>query len=74
MRSPAALTELSLVICKNVLLHQNYQQRIEIVKMFHQALANGGLLAMEHTQKLPKEVAGLFEQVVPNAQLYRCLK
>ena len=39
--------------------------------MFHQALAPGGYLANENTQKLPQEVSHLFTQVVPDAQLYK---
>jgi chemotaxis protein methyltransferase CheR len=61
----------SLIICKNVLLHQSYQQRIDIVKMFHSALSEKGVLVMEHTQKLPNETNELFTQVVSNAQVFR---
>jgi chemotaxis protein methyltransferase CheR len=60
----------SLVICKNVLLHFQYHERIEVYRMFHRAMEPGALLATEHTQKLPPEVSDLFEQVVPNAQLF----
>ncbi len=60
-----------LVVCKNVMLHFQYPERVEVFRMFHQALAPGGYLATEHTQKLPAEVAHLFTQVVPDAQLYR---
>lgn len=60
-----------LVVCKNVMLHFQYPQRVEVFKMFHGALAPGGYLATENTQKLPPEVAHLFEQVVPDAQLYK---
>ena len=60
-----------LVVCKNVLLHFQYPQRVEVFKMFHQALAPGGYLANENTQKLPSEVANLFTQVVPGSQLYK---
>jgi len=60
-----------LVVCKNVMLHFQYPERIEVFKMFHQALAPGGYLANENTQKLPQEVAHLFTQVVPDAQLYK---
>jgi len=63
----------ALVVCKNVLLHFPYDKRIEVIKMYHQALGAGGLLAMENTQKMPVEIAHLFEQVVPDAQLYRKL-
>jgi len=61
----------SLILCKNVLLHQKYGERVEIIKMFHQSLRDGGLLAMEQTQKLPEEVCHLFEPVTTNASLYR---
>jgi chemotaxis protein methyltransferase CheR len=60
-----------LVVCKNVMLHFQYPERVEVFKMFHQALAPGGYLANENTQKLPQEVAHLFTQVVPDAQLYK---
>jgi chemotaxis protein methyltransferase CheR len=60
-----------LVVCKNVLLHFSHAQRVEVIRMFHRALGTGGYLATEHTQKLPPEAAGLFEQVVPHAQLFR---
>lgn len=60
-----------LVVCKNVLLHFQYAERVEVFKMFHQALAPGGYLANENTQKLPSEVAHLFTQVVPDAQVYK---
>jgi len=60
-----------LVVCKNVMLHFQYPERVEVYKMFHQALAPGGYLATENTQKLPSEVSHLFAQVVPDAQLYK---
>ncbi len=60
-----------LVLCKNVLLHFEYHQRVNVLKMFHDVLDDGGFLAMEHTQKLPAELEEYFERVVPNIQLYR---
>jgi chemotaxis protein methyltransferase CheR len=60
-----------LVVCKNVLLHFQYPERVEVFKMFHRSLAPGGYLATENTQKLPEEVAHLFTQVVPDSQLYK---
>jgi chemotaxis protein methyltransferase CheR len=60
-----------LIVCKNVMLHFQYPERVEVFRMFHQALAPGGYLANENTQKLPVEVAHLFTQVVPDAQLYK---
>jgi chemotaxis protein methyltransferase CheR len=61
----------SLVLCKNVLLHLHPQERIEVLKMFHRALGSDGLLATEQTQEMPKELACLFERVIPDGQLFR---
>ena len=61
----------SFVLCKNVLLHLNQQQRVDVIKMFHESLAPGGFFAMEQTQKLPDELSHLFERVVMNGQLYK---
>ncbi|MDP4115205.1 MAG: CheR family methyltransferase [Bacteroidota bacterium] len=63
----------SLIVCKNVLLHLQYNERIEVIKMFHKSLADGGLFTTEQTQKMPQECSHLFEQVVPDAQLFRKL-
>lgn len=60
----------SLIVCKNVLLHFQPEQRIEVLKMFHRALAPGGFFACENTQKMPMELSGQFEQVVPDAQVF----
>ncbi len=69
LKSPG--TDYGLILCKNVLLHFNDKQRLEVIKMFHSTLIEGGFLAMEQTQKLPEAVAHLFERVVSNAQLYK---
>jgi chemotaxis protein methyltransferase CheR len=60
-----------LVICKNVLLHFNESQRVEVIRMFYDALTEDGYLVLEQTQKLPHDVSGVFEPVVSNAQLFR---
>ncbi|MHB8957592.1 MAG: CheR family methyltransferase [Pirellulaceae bacterium] len=62
---------LSLIVCKNVLLHFEEAQRIDVLRMFHKALQPGGILVMEHTQKLPDRLAPFFQQVAPYAQVYR---
>lgn len=67
-------TDFGLILCKNVLLHFNEAQRINVLKMFHDSLIEGGYLAMEQTQKLPKELESMFEPVVSNAQLYKKVK
>ncbi|WP_277058980.1 CheR family methyltransferase [Trichlorobacter lovleyi] len=64
-------SDYSLIVCKNVLLHFSYEQRIEVLKMYHRSLAPGGYFATENTQKIPHEIRHLFEQVAPDAQLFR---
>jgi len=61
----------SLVLCKNVLLHFEPAARVAVIKMFHQTLTPGGFLATEQTQKLPGEVAHLFQQVADDVRLFR---
>ncbi len=62
-----------LIVCMDVMPHFQYPERVEVFKMFHKALAPGGYLVNENTQKLPREVAHLFTQVVTDAQLYKKL-
>jgi chemotaxis protein methyltransferase CheR len=61
----------SLVLCKNVLLHFQPQERIEVLRMFHRALASGGLFASELTQEMPPELAPLFQRAIPDEQVFR---
>lgn len=60
-----------LVICKNVLLHFTPEERVQVIRMYHGALADGGYFCTEQTQKLPDEVAHLFERVSEDGQLFR---
>jgi chemotaxis protein methyltransferase CheR len=62
---------LSLIVCKNVLLHFNQAERINVIRMFHGALEPGGIFVTEHTQKMPDEVRPLFEQLVSDGQVFR---
>jgi chemotaxis protein methyltransferase CheR len=60
----------SLIICKNVLLHFNYLQRVDVISMYHNMLLDGGLLAMENTQNMPEELNCKFKKVFDYAQLH----
>jgi chemotaxis protein methyltransferase CheR len=62
---------LSLIVCKNVLLHFNQDERIAVIRMFHKSLEPGGIFVTEHTQKMPVEVSHLFEQLVADGQVFR---
>ncbi|MBI9071162.1 MAG: hypothetical protein JEY94_06170 [Melioribacteraceae bacterium] len=61
----------NLIICKNVLLHFNYEERIEVIKMFHNSLDTNGVFATEQTQKIPQEIEHLFERLIPNGQVFK---
>lgn len=60
-----------LILCKNVLLHFNDSQRMNVLRMFHDALSEDGYLALEQTQKLPEEAKNLFEPILSNAQVFK---
>ena len=61
----------NLIICKNVLLHLQPAQRIEVFKMFYSVLDNNGLIAMENTQAMPVEVSHLFESISSNSKIFK---
>lgn len=61
----------SLVVCKNVLLHLEYEMRVKVIEMFHWCLAPGGCFVTEQTQKMPPEAGHLFDKLVPDAELWR---
>ncbi|HNX23096.1 MAG TPA: CheR family methyltransferase [Spirochaetota bacterium] len=63
--------DFGLIMCKNVLLHFKYEERVEVIRMFYDTLIDGGYFVSEQTQKMPVELEKYFEQVVPNAQIYR---
>jgi chemotaxis protein methyltransferase CheR len=63
--------DFSLIICKNVLLHFNYLQRLDVLSMFHNMLLNDGLLAMENTQQMPVELNQKYKKLIDYAQLHQ---
>jgi len=63
--------EFALIVCKNVLLHFQPDERVAVIEMFHGALSEGGYLVTEQTQKMPSEVAHLFRPVTAIGQLYQ---
>jgi chemotaxis protein methyltransferase CheR len=63
--------DLGLIVCKNVLPYLAPRQRVDVVRMFHHALAKDGYLMLEQTQKLPPGTERLFHRVTRAAQLYQ---
>lgn len=63
--------DFSLVVCKNVLLHFQPHQQVEVVRMFHRALQPGGFLALDQAQRIPAVAEPLFENIADGGYLYR---
>ena len=63
--------EFGLIVCKNVLLHFQPQERVDVIKMFHHALSQGGYFVTEQTQKLPPGTEHLFRRVTNAGQLFQ---
>lgn len=61
----------SMIICKNVLLHFSYEQRVKVISMFKNALAENGILVFEQTQEMPKELNEFFEKASGDSQVFR---
>lgn len=59
------------ILCKNVLLHFQPEQRVEVIKMFHSVLVDGGYFCSEQTQPMPDQCKHLFEKVVSDANVYK---
>lgn len=64
-------TGFNAIICKNVLLHFQPEERVNVIKMFHSVLLPDGLFTTEQTQNMPEECAHLFEKVCTDANIYR---
>ena len=62
---------LCLIVCKNVLLHLRREQVVEVIKMFHDALDEGGFFVTEQTQKMPTETRACFRRVAADGQVFQ---
>ncbi len=63
--------DFDVIVCKNVLLHFRVEERVAVVRMFHEALAPGGFLLLEQTQPVPPPLANRFARLADHVQLYR---
>lgn len=58
------------IICKNVLLHFQPNQRADVIKMFHSVLKPHGLFTTEQTQAMPDSNKQQFNRLVTDACVY----
>ena len=63
----------NIIMCKNVLLHLQYEERVEVIKMFHDSLTGNGLLVTEQTQQMPDECSHLFNKITTDACVYEVI-
>ncbi|MDQ1265280.1 MAG: chemotaxis protein methyltransferase CheR [Bacteroidota bacterium] len=61
----------SLIVCKNVLLHFQPEQRVEVIKMYHSVMAQNGIFITEQTQQLPDECQHLFTKMITDANIFQ---
>ncbi len=59
------------IICKNVLLHFSYLERIQVLEMFYHSLTEDGFLALEQTQKITNELESKFLRVFHDVTIYQ---
>ncbi|ROL57383.1 methyltransferase domain-containing protein [Bacteroidetes/Chlorobi group bacterium Naka2016] len=59
------------IICKNVLLHFSYLERVKVLQMFYNTLKDGKYLALEQTQKIPTELEDKFKLMFSNVTIYQ---
>lgn len=66
-------TSYNLIMCKNVLLHFQPEERVNVIKMFHSVLAPGGIFATEQTQQMPEALNSKFKKLTTDANIYQKL-
>jgi chemotaxis protein methyltransferase CheR len=61
----------NMVICKNVLLHFQYEQRVEVIKMFHQVLQDGVFSLQSKPNHCQKKIMSTSRRSQRDANVYR---
>lgn len=59
------------IVCKNVLLHFNFDQQLKVFEMFHSVLKLGGYLTTEQTQSIPTELSSKFQKILSDANIFQ---
>ncbi|RPJ79590.1 MAG: chemotaxis protein CheR [Alphaproteobacteria bacterium] len=63
--------DFDLIICKHVLQHFNNKEQVDVIKMFHNSLADEGFLLCEYSQEIPEYLSSRFTRILPEKNLYR---
>lgn len=63
--------DMSLIVCKNVLMHFSLEQQIEVLDMYHRSLLRNGFLVLDGNQRLPEALSDRFSRIEPGVPLFR---
>jgi len=69
--SPSPFSMLDIVVCRNVLIHFNQQARDGVLKGFHAALGDSGLLILGKSEAVAGAALDWYELVDPRNKVYR---
>lgn len=69
--SPPPFSMLDLVVCRNVLIHFDQRARDGVLKGFHAALGNAGLLILGKSEAVAGAALDWYELVDPRNKVYR---
>jgi len=68
--SPPPYSMLDMIFCRNVLIHFEHRSRVAVMRHFHAALAEWGLLVLGKSEALCSTTGALFELVEPRFKIY----
>jgi chemotaxis protein methyltransferase CheR len=63
--------DMSLIVCKNVLMHFSPEDQVGVLEMYHRSLVDEGFLALDGGQPMPAAFSGRFERVGSGVPLFR---
>jgi two-component system CheB/CheR fusion protein len=69
--SPPPFSLLDLVVCRNVLIHFDHAVRNDVLKRFHAALGDHGLLILGKSEAVMGSALACYELVDPRNKIYR---
>ncbi len=63
--------DMSLIVCKNVLMHFSPEQQVGVLDMFWKSLVPDSFLALDGNQTMPSELEDRFERIEVGFPLFR---
>jgi len=71
LTKPETLTGFDMIVCRNVLIYFQRCLQEKVLKNFHRALREGGILWLGTAESLSGEMAKLFEPIYKNEKIFR---